>query len=164
MKRLFYMTAEDFAGRTQALAIKMGRNIYDLSPILGIARSTLAAYRSGKRAASPKVITSLQNAERSVGIVVPRKYIQTGADKAPSVKAPPEVWLLQGYNPRPAHYRLESPAAFLALAACLADKSKHAHHLGLTSLDTLIELHAILEQAGAPDALRRVKKIRIHNP
>lgn len=162
--RPFIMSAEEFADRTGKLAVAMGCSISDLTTVFGVCGTTLSAYRTGRYAASRWVIRSLEDAERSAGIVVPRKYTQTLADKAPASKAPAEAWLLQGLNSSPDHYRLESNAGFLALALALADKSKHPHHLGLTSLDTLIELHAILEQAGATHVLRRVKEIRIHNP
>ena len=58
----------DFSERTDTLAARLGCDIGDLSAEIGIGRSTLFGYRSGKLQPSKKAWAKLEAAEREAGI------------------------------------------------------------------------------------------------
>lgn len=57
-------TSSDFLRRTDALALKLGKNVQELSEVLGISRAMLFGYRKGKNAISGKAWLKLETAEK----------------------------------------------------------------------------------------------------
>jgi hypothetical protein len=121
-------TYRDFLVRTDSLALRLGINVQDLPPIIGIGRASLFSYRSGNRPITRKAWLKLAAAENSTSAaraspglessVVREDPVEYGAKKGNLEQDPSVIGMLEKLDAR--LKVLELPVKFEDLMARMA--------------------------------------------